>query len=290
MFETNLPFYIAVEIAAGLLFICVFLLWFLRGRFKLTQSLERKIIELRKKYKQSQHQLKEAKHEIQTLKEIEQGALYKDLLVEQINGTLAHHRSLDADQHIMLDVSADVPPQRQIAALRYSYLLTEQEAELAVANGEPRWSVLEPKLQQLLAMYNRQPATNTSDAEIKVLRRRIAELESYKSKYFEQQKQDLPVPPKPSPSSRATNLDDTFEIDISDDVSQLDLKSMNSAPLEKKTSVDTLNKKNKVDTEIKVDASKRRLGYRDLEIGLGSSNDAKPYDLSVDTVDPSPKK
>lgn len=119
---------------------------------------------------------------------------YKDMLNEQLGLTKDHHYSLGSRQDISLDLDPDSPLPRRAAAIRHAVLIAEIEAT-STSDGSINWDFLASRYQQLLSYAEdySEPADNghleedleQTQAELTQARKRINNLERFKSMYLE---------------------------------------------------------------------------------------------------------
>jgi DNA repair exonuclease SbcCD ATPase subunit len=116
---------------------------------------------------------------------------YSDTLDQQMALTVDYHASLGTGHDIALDLDPDTPLPRRTAALRYAFLTAEKRA---ATKGKINWDFLSSQYQQLLAPpeISQPPETTDQEEEIRLLkgeleqtRKRIHNLERFKSLYLE---------------------------------------------------------------------------------------------------------
>ncbi len=116
---------------------------------------------------------------------------YSQYLDEQIEHTKAHHHELGSRQDIALDLDPDAPLTRRVAAIRHAVLIAEKEA---TANLEQiNWDFLTSRYQQLLSytedyakpLESPSQEPEQSHEELLQARKRISNLERFKTLYFE---------------------------------------------------------------------------------------------------------
>jgi uncharacterized protein YoxC len=152
MQDSNLLMYVVGEIALVLLAVCIFLCFHINSLKKLIVKLEEKISTLRKSVRVSRKETKNALIKLAAKEKIKPKA-FLDYLDEEIQGTLGHHKSLNPDRDIVLDITPDAPLDRQAASLRHAFLIAEKEARYAGDEQESSWDVLQAKLQQIIQFY-----------------------------------------------------------------------------------------------------------------------------------------
>jgi hypothetical protein len=124
-----------------------------------------------------------------------QDSNYMSHINQQIEQTKKHHISFRSGQDIMLDLDPEAPLPRRTAALRHAVLIAEKEAHSQHTN-KTNWDLLAARYQQLLDFnktYDRNPAANAGElaqlqAELAISQTRIANLEKFKSLYFDLEK------------------------------------------------------------------------------------------------------
>ena len=187
MFESTLITLVGLEMAALLLFVCLLLLWHLRGLRRLVAALEGKVIALRDTLRGERAKTVAARQAAAQARAPQRS--YAEYIEEQIALTRNHHLSLQPDRDIVLDIAADVSLARQAMALRNAFLVAEQEAaQAAVDNGDVDWAVLEDKLGRIIEFYQQRDegeAAAGDDAEAENRRRHLENLERFKTLYFD---------------------------------------------------------------------------------------------------------
>jgi hypothetical protein len=139
----------AAELFALLLLICAFFVVHTNKLKTFTSGLQKKIQELLTDLKQT----KQAYNEMQDL--ISEESSYSDILDEQLNQTREYHLSLNPDQDITLDLDPSSPMPRQIASLRYAFLISEKEASLTSEDGKnANWMVIQSKLANIIGFFS----------------------------------------------------------------------------------------------------------------------------------------
>ncbi len=168
--ESSLLFYIAAELAAVLLIVCVFLIYHIGKQKGLVKKLEEKIVSLRELLAMSRMDAKTAQ---QPSASPEQKALktFIEYLDDEIDSTLVYHQQLNPDRDIVLDIAPDSPIERQVTSLRHAFLIAEKEARYAGEGDDSNWGVLQAKLQQIVQFYESAAATasepgSSEDAEL----------------------------------------------------------------------------------------------------------------------------
>ena len=143
---------VIAEIAVGLLVLCGFLLLHVRTLRQLVAALEEKIVSVRDTLKTTRQDFKAVR---QRLFEREQNPAlsYSEQIDAQIDATRNYHLSLDPDRDIVLDIEPDTTMERQAAALRHAFLISEKEASLASESEEIDWGILQAKLSQIIQFY-----------------------------------------------------------------------------------------------------------------------------------------
>jgi len=117
---------------------------------------------------------------------------YNDKLNQQIEVTRDFHHSLGTRQDIALDLDPDSPLPRRTAALRHAFLIAEKEA--TAHSATVNWDLLASRYRQLLAFHedyqtpsdsDREEETRQLNDELVQARKRINNLERFKSMYLE---------------------------------------------------------------------------------------------------------
>lgn len=203
MSESNILLYTTAELAILLLAVCVFLLFHVGKLRRLVATLEEKINSLRKSMGKSRNETKKALHKLAE-KEGMTSNSFLDYLDEEIEGTRAHHQSLNPDRDIVLDIAPDAPMERQASALRHAFLIAEKEARYAGGEDDSSWDILQAKLQQIIQFYqSAQPVEDEieveldteddsgsdSASEIETYKKRIENLERFKTLFFDMEGQ-----------------------------------------------------------------------------------------------------
>lgn len=188
MFESKMITLVGLEMAALLLFVCLLLLWHLRGLRRLVAALEGKVIALRDSLRGERAKTVAARQAAEQARAPQRS--YAEYIEEQIALTRNHHLSLQPDRDIVLDIAADVSLERQAMALRNAFLIAEQEAaQAAVEHGEVDWAVLEDKLGRIIEFYQQRDEDGApivgNDPEAENRRRHIENLERFKTLYFD---------------------------------------------------------------------------------------------------------
>lgn len=147
--DSNMLLYAVSEVAVLLLCICIYLLFHLKSLKKLVAQLEEKILTLRETItatkKKAQSLIAEAR---------DAGvSTYVDFIETQLSNTRDYHQMQSPDRDIVLDLDVEVELERQVAALRNAFLVSEKEASYAGDEDNPSWDVLKAKLEQLINFY-----------------------------------------------------------------------------------------------------------------------------------------
>lgn len=179
---------VGLEMAALLLFVCLLLLWHLRGLRRLVAALEGKVIALRDSLRGERAKTVAARQAAEQARAPQRS--YAEYIEEQIALTRNHHLSLQPDRDIVLDIAADVSLERQAMALRNAFLIAEQEAaQAAVDHGDVDWAVLEEKLGRIIEFYQQRGEEGApivgDDPEAENRRRHLENLERFKTLYFD---------------------------------------------------------------------------------------------------------
>ena len=120
---------------------------------------------------------------------------YVHFVNQQIELTKKHHFALRGGQDIALDIDPEVPLPRRTAALRHAMLIAEKEANSQLID-KVNWDLLAARYQQLLD-FNKDydtPANANNDEleslreELNTTRKRVTNLEKFKSLYFDLEK------------------------------------------------------------------------------------------------------
>lgn len=120
---------------------------------------------------------------------------YLQYINQHIEQTKKHHFSFRGGQDIMLDLDPEVPLPRRTAALRHAILIAEKESHSQILN-KTNWDLLAARYQQLLdynKAYDSAPTGDNADLEqlkeeLETSRKRISNLEKFKSLYFDLEK------------------------------------------------------------------------------------------------------
>lgn len=165
MTDSNLPFYIAVEIAVALLFVCCFLIFHV-GKLKKTLS----------EQAEKMASLKAAKTTGSALDQAAGDKVYLALLDEKLDETVQQHTSLEPKRDITLDIAGDTPDNRHACALRYAFLLAEKEACYAGEDNASLWATLQSKLLQIAELYE-VASSNGEEDSAGQLKAKLADLQ-----------------------------------------------------------------------------------------------------------------
>lgn len=191
MGTANVIVIFAAEAAALFLFVISLLLY-------KNRSLRRSITKLQLRLEEALKLLRQGKFSAATPTSAAQPSAaelpisYSDKLDDQIELTKEHHFGLGCRQDIALDLDPDAPLPRRTAALRHAFLIAEKEACADPTSFS--WDLLATRYQQLLAFNNdyatEDNGTQEEDAqqlkdEIELAKKRINNLERFKSMYFE---------------------------------------------------------------------------------------------------------
>ncbi len=120
---------------------------------------------------------------------------YLHYVNQHIEQTKKHHFSFRGGQDIMLDLDPEVPLPRRTAALRHAILIAEKESHSQILN-KTNWDLLAARYQQLLdynKAYDSAPSGDNGELEqlreeLETSRKRISNLEKFKSLYFDLEK------------------------------------------------------------------------------------------------------
>lgn len=160
--DSNMLLYAVSEVAVLLLCICIYLLFHLKSLKKLVAQLEEKILTLRETItatkKKAQSLIAEAR---------DAGvSTYVDFIETQLSNTRDYHQMQSPDRDIVLDLDVEVELERQVAALRNAFLVSEKEASYAGDEDNPSWDVLKVKLEQLINFYQHAFKSEVSDEAV----------------------------------------------------------------------------------------------------------------------------
>lgn len=199
---SNFVLFGVIESYVVLIGVCIFLLIHTRSSKKLIKKLQQKLEDLVKDLRNTKASYKEAQQIA-----IAAGS-YKKQINDQLLLTRAHHETLNAGQDIALDLSTDVPIERQVAAFRHALLIAEKEALHASEDDSPNWDVLQQRTAQLIQFYQgAAPKANNDNAaavaqldamqtqmdalqeELDNRSKRIANLEKFKKLFFDMEDQ-----------------------------------------------------------------------------------------------------
>ncbi len=198
--ESNILLYITAELAVLLLVITIFLFFHVGHLKKLIAKLEEKIVSLRKSLGSSRKETKDALKKLAEKEDVQAEAKdFLDYLDEEIENTKQYHQSLKPDRDIVLDITPDAPPERQVASLRHAMLIAEKEARYAGDDDNSNWDVLNSKFQQIIQFYESlqpkaepepeldQPVDIEEDRaeEIEAYKKRVENLERFKKLFFD---------------------------------------------------------------------------------------------------------
>jgi chromosome segregation ATPase len=147
--DSNMLLYAFGELALLLLCVCIYLLFHVRGLKKLVGKFEDKVVQLRNTITLTKENAKKLIHQARE----EGSSSYIDFIEEQIEATRDFHQSQSPDRDIVLDLDADVSIERQSAALRHAFLVSEKEASYAGEEDGPSWEVLRFKLEKIINFY-----------------------------------------------------------------------------------------------------------------------------------------
>ena len=177
----------AAEVIAVLLFIIGVLLIKNRKLRQLLAKLKDKTRELKNKVRELSSQPPAP------LTPVEPAESYRDKLTQQLDITLSYHYDQGSRQDIALDLDPDAPVPRRTAALRNAFLIAEKEAT-SDATDKVNWDFLAARYQQLLDFnrdYPPEESELTPEAmlalteELEQYKKRIKNLERFKTMYFE---------------------------------------------------------------------------------------------------------
>ncbi|MBN4055629.1 hypothetical protein JYU12_02680 [bacterium AH-315-K03] len=181
--SSNLLIIVAGELVLVLLLVCLFLCFQISRLKKLIAKLEEKIRDLRKTVGVVRKDSKALLGKLTESNKVKPRE-FLEYLEEEIDHTLAYHKSLEPDRDIVLDIAPDAPLDRQASSLRHAFLIAEKEARFAGEDDQSSWDVLQAKFQQIIQFYvsaapAQEPDEGTPDAEL-VDEERAQEIENYK--------------------------------------------------------------------------------------------------------------
>lgn len=190
MQAANIYLIAAAEIAALLLFVCIFLIVQNRSLKGVVQKLQQRMEQLVQDLKFAR-----ATKKAENAKEAAPSS-YKSLLNQQLEFVRAHHAKLEADRDIMLDIDPETPAPRRVAALRYALLLAEKEATSGRKDNKADWTLLQRRYEQMFKYnsdYAAEASTNSGNdeqldalhQELITAKKRINNLERFKALYFD---------------------------------------------------------------------------------------------------------
>lgn len=195
--DSSMLLYAIGEVALLLLCICIYLLFHINGLKKLIKKLEEKILALRDTITTTKSNAKSL------IKEAKESGVtsYLEFIEQQLGKTREYHQSLSPDRDIVLDLDVEVELERQIAALRNAFLVSEKEATYAGDEENPSWDVLKVKLEQLINFYQHAFKSDESAAggssgidetefeqlqeELNNFKKRVGNLEKFKKLFFD---------------------------------------------------------------------------------------------------------
>ncbi len=186
---SNFVIFGVIEAFIVLVAICIFLLIHTHSLKSLIRKLQSKLEDLVK-------DLRQTRSAHNTLKaELDPANAYLKQVNEQLKLTRDYHESLQAGQDIALDLVPEAPPERQALAFRHALLIAEKEALHASKAATPDWSVITQRMLQLMQFYQSDvPMETTADletlrTELDNSKKRIENLEKFKTLFFEMEKQ-----------------------------------------------------------------------------------------------------
>lgn len=196
MNSSNILIIFLAEVSVLLLIVSVLLVFQNRSLRLLISKLRERAQELVKEIKQLRS--KSGVEEPSNSGEQSQiASSYLDHVEKQIELTLAHHKSLNSNQNIALDIDPEVPLPHRAAALRHAMLTAELEAMKGGPDvAEPDWRSLRTKYEQIFSFYedfgSDEPLPEDNADELEAVkdelsnaRQRIANLEKFKRLYLE---------------------------------------------------------------------------------------------------------
>jgi hypothetical protein len=189
--DVDVLLYFSAEIALVSLFVCVFLLLHVNRQKKLAVKLADKIRSLR-----GELQLAKKASAAPIQQPVQSASSYQDVLDLLLDETLDYYSELAPSGNISLDIGWDVPLERQVCALRYAFFLAEKEAVYAGEQGKASWPVLQQRLKELFALYQREEAraepplpTMTGSDDSELLTKKIVDMQqemlNLKTRYIE---------------------------------------------------------------------------------------------------------
>lgn len=204
MAPTELALIVVLEVAALLAALLFFLLRDRRRRLAQIETLRERVGSLRRQVRAEQRQ--------KAPQSIPPAPDYTTILEDLLEQTRDYHSAQAPGGDIALDLDQSASPERRAAALRHSFLIAEKQAR---RGGETDWAVLTERLEQVrnyLSEAGEQGETATPEpaavaspvsvpaveqfeaagtdgsaggAELDALRQRVANLERFKTLYFE---------------------------------------------------------------------------------------------------------
>jgi uncharacterized protein YoxC len=156
----------------------------------------RKLRGVMKKLQERMHELVEdlKKARAEPRKKTDASDTYIQNITQHIELTKKHHTSLRGGQDIALDLDPQVPLPRRTAALRHAILIAEKESHAQIQD-KTNWDLLAARYQQLLAFNKDYDGAGADTADIEALReelattrKRVANLEKFKTLYFDLEK------------------------------------------------------------------------------------------------------
>ncbi len=126
-------------------------------------------------------------------KKNEKSESYLNYINQHIELTKKHHLGLKGGQDIALDLDPEAPLPRRTAALRHAILIAEKESNSQIID-KTNWDLLAARYQQLLAFHKdydgggNQEDLDALREELAVTRKRITNLEKFKTLYFDLEK------------------------------------------------------------------------------------------------------
>lgn len=182
----NLYLIAAVEVAALLVVVCMFLVFQNRSLRTLVRKLQERMTQLVADLRLARAE--KAKKELPA-----PAQNYTAFLNTHIDQTKSHHQELGQGKDIVLDLDPDTPLPRRAAALRYAILLAEKEANTGKHAKFTDWKLLERKYEQLLQYQSTYASSDDTDSaemdalrdELTAAKKRVSNLERFKALYFD---------------------------------------------------------------------------------------------------------
>lgn len=187
---SNFVFFGAIEALFILLLLSIGQMFYARNLKSVIKGMQDKLSKLLGDLKKSKAKVRDMQTETRPT--------YQDQLSDQLEATKEYHQTFAANQNIALDLSTEVPLDRQVAAFRHAMLIAEKEALHASEDENPNWSVLQSKLSQLIQFYQTSGTAsdesseqtgklNQLQEELNASRKRVDNLEKFKKLFFDMQ-------------------------------------------------------------------------------------------------------